>query len=153
MIHRYRAGKVRRGETWEQHQLVPSRDNWSDLSPITSAFESCRCDLALQSIWGFIWGCNQFVDASKPWVLVKDPSQAEYLETVLYHFAESLRIIAILISPVLPRAARGIFEQLNWKADFRLEDATWGGLSDGHTVGKPTPLFPRLEMKLETPPV
>ncbi len=67
--------------------------------------------------------------------------------------AESLRIIAILISPVLPKAAHGIFDQLNWKMElerrkeerFALADAEWGKLPDGHVVGKPTPLFPRIE--------
>ena len=68
------------------------------------------------------------------------------------HLAESLRIIAILISPVLPKAAHGIFDQLNWKMElsgkeerFSLADAEWGRLPDGHVVGKPTPLFPRIE--------
>jgi len=28
---------------------------------------------------------------------------------------------------------------------FRLEDAKCGGLPNGHVVGKPVPLFPRLE--------
>ncbi|PYK63047.1 MAG: methionine--tRNA ligase, partial [Verrucomicrobia bacterium] len=67
-------------------------------------------------------------------------------------FAESLRMIAILISPVLPKAAHGIFDQLNWKMElsgkegrFSLADAEWGGLPDGHVVGKPVPLFPRIE--------
>jgi len=57
-----------------------------------------------------------------------------------------------LISPVLPKAAHGIFDQLNWKPDeagkesrFRLADAVWGGLPDGHQLGKPVPLFPRIE--------
>ena len=66
--------------------------------------------------------------------------------------AERLRIIAILISPVLPKAAHGIFDQLNWKMElsgkeerFSLADAEWGRLPDGHVVGKPTPLFPRIE--------
>jgi methionyl-tRNA synthetase len=36
-------------------------------------------------------------------------------EHILFVLAESLRIIAILISPVLPKAANGIFDQLNWK--------------------------------------
>jgi methionyl-tRNA synthetase len=64
-----------------------------------------------------------------------------------------LRIIAILIWPVLPKAAHGIFDQLNWKMElngkeerFRLEDTKWGGLPDGHVVGKPVPLFPRIEV-------
>ena len=72
-------------------------------------------------------------------------SKAERLDAVLYHLAESLRIIAILISPVLPKAAAGIFAQLNWDKPFRLEDAQWGGLPDGHVLGTPTPLFPRIE--------
>ena len=73
-------------------------------------------------------------------------------QCVLYTLAESLRIIAILISPVLPKAAHGIFDQLNWKMElsgkeerFSLADAEWGRLPDGHVVGKPVPLFPRIE--------
>ena len=80
------------------------------------------------------------------------PLQAERLDAVLYYITESLRIIAILISPVLPEAAHGIFDQLNWKMElsgkeerFSLADAEWGKLPDGHVVGKPVPLFPRIE--------
>ena len=53
---------------------------------------------------------------------------------------------------MLPDAAHGIFDQLAWKRDeagkdsrFRLSEATWGGLPDGHVLGKPVPLFPRIE--------
>ena len=74
------------------------------------------------------------------------------LNSVLYALTETLRIIAILISPVLPNAAHGIFDQLNWKMElsgkeerFSLADAEWGRLPDGHVVGKPVPLFPRIE--------
>jgi methionyl-tRNA synthetase len=57
---------------------------------------------------------------------------------------------------VLPKAAHGIFDQLNWKMEaeligkeerFSLGDAEWGGLPDGHVIGKPVPLFPRIETK------
>ncbi len=96
---------------------------------------------------------NGYVESSAPWKLAKDPTQANKLDAVLYTLAESLRIIAILISPVLPKAAHGIFDQLNWKLDeagkdtrFRLADAVWGGLPDGHVLGKPVPLFPRIEV-------
>jgi methionyl-tRNA synthetase len=98
---------------------------------------------------------NRLVDDNQPWVLAKSTAleKQKQLEVVLYTLAESLRIIAILISPVLPRAAHGIFDQLNWKMElsgeekrFRLDEAKWGGLPDGHVVGKPVPLFPRIEL-------
>jgi methionyl-tRNA synthetase len=98
--------------------------------------------------------CNGVIEEAAPWNLSKQ-SGAEsktLLAGVLYHIAETLRIIAILISPVLPKAAHGIFDQLNWKMElsgkeerFSLADAEWGRFPDGHVVGKPTPLFPRIE--------
>ena len=74
------------------------------------------------------------------------------IDEVVYDGVEALRIIAVFISPVLPRAAHGIFDQLNWKMElsrrehrFSLADAEWGRFPDGHVVGKPVPLFPRIE--------
>jgi methionyl-tRNA synthetase len=96
--------------------------------------------------------CNVAIDAEKPWSKAMKQEEQRNLDAILYHLAESLRIIAILISPVLPKAAHGIFDQLNWKMElsgkeerFLLEDAKWSGLPDGHVVGKPVPLFPRIE--------
>src|SRR6266480_4631457 len=97
--------------------------------------------------------CNRLVEKTAPWKLAKDAGQIDRLHAIVYHLAESLRITAILISAVLPKAAHGIFDQLNWKMElrgkeerFRLDDAKWGGLPDGHVVGKPVPLFPRIEI-------
>jgi methionyl-tRNA synthetase len=108
---------------------------------------------ALEAIGSVATHCNVLIEAEQPWKLAKDSAQAEQLDAVLYTLAESLRIIAILIWPVLPDAAHGIFDQLAWKLDeagkdtrFRLADAVWGGLPDGHVLGKPVPLFPRIEV-------
>ncbi len=96
--------------------------------------------------------CNILIERTSPWQLAKQKESGRQLDAVLYHLAESLRIIAIWISPVLSKASHGIFDQLNWKMElsgkqerFSLADAEWGGLPDGHVVGKPVPLFPRIE--------
>ena len=86
-----------------------------------------------------------------PWKLAKDESQAQNLSNVLYNLAESLRIVSVLISPFMPTTARKIHEQLNIAAPFdelQLEDAeVFGKLEVNHEVGKPTPLFPRIDTK------
>jgi len=117
-----------------------------------AGFECFRIDDALGMARALSGHCNIVIDALAPWKLRKQQTQIDLLKAILYYLTESLRILAILISPVLPRAAHGIFDQLNWKMElsgkeerFRLEDAKWGGLPDGHVVGKPVPLFPRIE--------
>lgn len=133
------------------------------LRNLSAHFDESSVHEALVDVGQVALHCNGVVEMTAPWKLAKseaggDSDSAKKLDAVLYHLAESLRIIAILLSPVLPKAAHGIFDQLNWKMDepgkesrFRLADATWGGLPDGHQLGKPTPLFPRIEAAPPTP--
>jgi methionyl-tRNA synthetase len=115
-------------------------------------FDKFRINEALEQILGLARLHNQQIQKVELWRLSKIPPQTSRFDELLFAFSDSLRIVAILISPVLPKAAHGIFDQLNWKMElsgkeerFRLDDAKWGGLPDGHTVGKPVPLFPRIE--------
>jgi methionyl-tRNA synthetase len=112
-----------------------------------------QINLGLKEISSMATFCDMFIQAHQPWVMAKDPSKATLLSAILYQLLESLRIVALLVSPVLPRAAHGIFDQLNWKMElsgkeerFLLADAAWGKLPNGHIVGKPVPLFPRIEV-------
>jgi methionyl-tRNA synthetase len=98
--------------------------------------------------------CNRYIDNVQPWKLAKSKAgqDALQLDAVLYGLVDVTRVTAILLSPVLPKAAHGIFDQLKWKMElsgnerrFSLKDAEWGGLPDVHVVGKPVPLFPRIE--------
>jgi methionyl-tRNA synthetase len=156
MIEKYRLLKLSRPKSVESH---PVEEYGLRVSPTLGLIEYVNAmtghtpHLACQVALNLTLQCNQIVDAARPWVLAKDSAEREHLEQVLYTLAESLRIIAILISPFLPRATHGIFDQLNWKMElsgkeerFSLADAEWGRLPDGHVVGKPTPLFPRIEI-------
>jgi methionyl-tRNA synthetase len=147
MIGKYREGTLRRPSL----DLPPPYkcDGWRNYSNTMAEFAVHQCIYIAVGAAAF---CNQYIEEKRPWALAKDPKQSEQLDAVLYYSAEALRISAILISPVLPKAAHGIFDQLNWKMElsgkeerFALKDAEWGGLPDGHVVGKPVPLFPRIE--------
>jgi len=128
--------------TYAAEQVVVARD----------ALERFAVHSAIPSLLNVATLCNQTIDAAQPWRLAKDPDSKDVLDGLLYDWSESLRFIAIFASFLLPKAAHGIFDQLNWKMElsgkeerFSLADAEWGGLPDGHVVGKPVPLFPRIE--------
>jgi methionyl-tRNA synthetase len=162
MIHRFRQGMIKsidltvlaesevrsHLQVWSEGELKDGQAFYRD------KFIEFRPSNALSAPLARALACNALVEISAPWKLAKDQQQEKLLDAVLYHLAESLRIMAIWISPVLPQAAHGIFDQLNWKMElsgkeqrFSLADAEWGRLPDGHVVGKPVPLFPRIEVE------
>jgi methionyl-tRNA synthetase len=155
MAQRYRQGRlVRFGRVVFQEHSVEDLFR-ETLNEYRSALNGYQVDQALLSVLGLTRTCNLVIEAKAPWKLAKEGSD-ELLDALLYGLTEALRIDAILISPVLPKAAHGIFDQLNWKIDlsgkeerFSIGDAEWGKLPDGHVVGKPTPLFPRIDVTAE----
>ena len=92
---------------------------------------------------------NLYVTEHAPWVLAKDDANAERLSTVLYTICESLRAIAVLYHPVMPRATELMWDSLGAADDLSqqsvLEVGRWGQLAPGSVVTKGEALFPRLE--------
>ena len=103
---------------------------------------------AIKDVWALIGRANKYIDETAPWILAKDPAQAERLQAVMYNLAEALRIVAILIAPFVPVTAPKIYEQLGLgkPESFLLADAEWGKLATGTKVQKGAPLFPRIEV-------
>jgi len=155
MVHRYCEGSLRKPhESWKLPGDVI--DGYKQLvDEYTAATVAVRPDVVIERSLYLASVFNGFIEAQSPWNLAKSSKREdrELLEDLLYDCAESLRILATLVSPVLPKAAHRLFDQLNWKMElsgkekrFSLADAEWGRLPDGHVVGKPVPLFPRIEV-------
>jgi methionyl-tRNA synthetase len=142
MAQRYRDGVVKQtgGDSPLAAQAVDLLRNYS------AAMSANEIHAALERIGEFVTACNSYIEMAAPWKLAKDLERAEILDHALFILAEALRVIAILISPALPNAARQILYQLNLKNEYALADANWGGLPEKHQLGKPTPLFPRIEV-------
>ena len=104
---------------------------------------------ALEDIWTLIRRCNKYVDETTPWILAKE-GRMEELGTVLYHLAEALRIVSILIYPTMEHTALEIREQLGIQGEIKLEDAkVWGLTPTGVPIQKGKIIFPRLDVEEE----
>ena len=103
---------------------------------------------AIKGVWALISRANKYIDETAPWILAKDETKANRLKTVMYNLAETLRIVAILISPYIPTTSPKIYTQLGLAVpeQFLLADAEWGGLANGTKVCKGEPLYPRIEV-------
>ena len=114
----------------------------------SEAMDHMELNQAIKDVWNLIGRANKYIDETAPWILAKDPDQAERLQAVMYNLAEALRIIAILIAPFVPVTAPKIYEQLGLgkPESFFMADAVWGGLASGTKVKKGEPLFPRIEV-------
>ena len=102
---------------------------------------------ALESVWALVTRANQYVDQTAPFKLAKDPTQAARLDEVLFNLAEVCRVLAVLLWPFIPDACERIYAQLGVTTRLdQFDQAAWGGLVPGHTIGDPSPLFPRKDL-------
>ena len=118
------------------------------LGKVTADMDNLTIPQALMEIFAVIQRANKYIDETAPWILAKDEAKADRLKTVMYNLAETLRIVAILISPYIPTTSPKIYTQLGLAVpeQFLLADAEWGGLANGTKVCKGEPLYPRIEV-------
>jgi methionyl-tRNA synthetase len=113
-----------------------------------------RLDLqgAILAAMDYVRVVNNYVTEQEPWKVAKDESRGADLDRVLYATAEALRVVAVLLHPVMPKASTILWKSLGAEttlgalADARVQDAgRWGQLPAGAPVTKSEPLFPRIE--------
>jgi methionyl-tRNA synthetase len=117
-------------------------------SSLGDHMDNMRFKGALEEIWSLVAEANRFIDEAAPWRLAKE-NQTDKLNSVMYALAESIRIIALLVSPFMPETSQKIWAQLGLEEPLdaqRLPQALlWGGLRAGAKVSRGPALFPRIE--------
>lgn len=106
---------------------------------------------ALVTIWNFIRRLNKYIDENEPWILAKDADKRGILASVMYHLAEGIRMVTVMVSPVMTRVMDKV------KAQIGMDDEvlTWeslqqfGALPKAVKVQKGEAVFPRLDMDKE----
>lgn len=154
MIQRYRKGIIpdsgpltdAEQPLVEQAQALPTQ--------VDTAVRAYASNEALTAIWELVGAANRYVAAAEPWTLAKREAAGEdkatqRLDTVLYTLAETLRLVAHLLTPFLPETAAKIAAQLGVPLDVESPWATvtaWGELAAGTRVQPGPVLFRKWEL-------
>ena len=115
------------------------------IDKISEKMKALRVADRMDEIWAVVDRANKYIDETTPWILAKDEATKPRLGTVLYNLAETIRIIASLLTPYMPQTAEKIAAQINAE-DLSCESAkTFGVLKPGTKVGAAEPLFARID--------
>ena len=117
-----------------------------------AAFCALDFSAGIEAVKSFIDLVNGYVTEQEPWVLAKDAATHDRLHTVLYTICESLRGIATLYNPLMPKAMSQLWHDIGAEGALGpigeqsvLSCGTWGQLPAGVHVTKGAALFPRLD--------
>ncbi|KAI9260559.1 tRNA synthetases class I (M)-domain-containing protein [Phascolomyces articulosus] len=83
------------------------------------SFESREFGKGISAVFDMLAEANKNFQDNKPWDLVKDPSQKERLDQVIYHAIESCRVAGILLQPVLPSKMNTLLTRLGVPSEKR----------------------------------
>lgn len=122
---------------------------------VEKAFESNRCDTALEAIWNGVgseqksglFHANKYIEETQPFKLVKEDKAA--VGRILYALLEACRWYAWMVAPVMPKTANAVFEQLGLDAKKEMskkwdQALQWGQLASDSVLPEPKQLFPRV---------
>jgi methionyl-tRNA synthetase len=152
MVGRYLDGRVPKPPS--AHELTESESSLraaqrKAFDDIEAAMGELALHDALRSGWGFVRKANSYVEEVAPWALAKDPSMRRRLEVALYELVDALRLLAVMVWPIAPRAAQELWGRLGLQGsmgDVTLPEADrWDLLPEDNEVRTGPPLFPRIE--------
>ncbi len=145
MINKYFGGEIQSGDVTGEFDDDLKTVAVSAVEKIAKKMETLHVADSLDEIWAVVNRANKYIDETAPWVLAKDEAQKPRLGTVLYNLAETIRIIAALLSPYMPETSQKIAAQINADTLSFESTKTFGVTKSGVKVGEAVPLFQRID--------
>jgi methionyl-tRNA synthetase len=136
-------------ETSFAHDVARCLDNYREASA-----ELALSDVARSAI-DMVRRANRYVEETAPWSRIKEPEGRARVEVVLATLFEAIRLVAVLLSPVMPRKAGEVWNLLGLPGrveevnllDLRFDPAA----GPERMVAEARPLFPRIEITSPEP--
>ncbi len=154
MIQQYRGGVIPAGSHEASDDAIAALARQT-IETTAACFDKFDFSLGLEAIWKLLSAVDKFIVEQAPWKLARapDPESQARLDTTLYTSAETLRVAAVLLSPILPESVAKIWSQLGMLSmetpldSIRLAEFEWGQLPAGQKIGVIEGVFPRIDLK------
>ncbi len=122
----------------------------NQITKIEENMDTYHVSNALVELWAIIARTNKYIDETEPWKLSKSELEEdnEKLKSAMFHLAESLRKIAILLTPFMPGTSAEILKQLNISSENMNWDLAYSDneiKENTKVIEKGEPLFVRLD--------
>ncbi len=111
---------------------------------IATSYEGRRYSRAIRDVMALSDRANQYIDAAKPWVLVKNEDTRSQVQSICTQGLNLFRLLMIYLKPVLPRTAENVESFLNIPP-LQWDDAGQPLLN--HRINRFKPLLTRVEDK------
>ena len=148
MTNKYFDGVISVNDVYEEidRELIEMAEQTT--KKVIESMNNLRVQDAIKHIIELFRRSNKYIDETTPWVLAKNESKQDRLQTVLYNLLESIRIGAVLLQSFIPETADKILNQLN--TDQRSMDSVmqFGQYPlNNRVIEKPEVLFKRLDIE------
>ena len=157
MIARYFAGKMPAAEpgAFESGETAAL---WGKavaaVATLRESLEKLELSGGIAAVLDVVRETNRYIEARKPWVQAKEPDTAP-LGTTLRAVAETLRVAAALLMPVMPGKMTALRAALAMENPGQVDLAKLtvpDGLATGAALPESPVLFPRIEAEKEEAP-
>ncbi|MDU2829197.1 MAG: methionine--tRNA ligase [Anaerococcus sp.] len=148
MISKYNDGVIKKGTETDQYDEDLINLCHKTYDDFTKLMDEFKFNEALECLWNLVRRSNKYVDQTEPWILGRE-EKYERLNTVLYNLAESLRIIAQMLEPVMRNTTEEILKQLGVENQGFESAKEFGLIKEGTKVNKGENLFNRLDTEKE----
>ena len=140
LINKFYNGILVEGEDLSEDGKIVKGCAIETIDKVSKLIDEMKIDDAIDSVFLLIKNVNKFLEVTVPWKVVK--TDLKKGGALLFTAAESLRIIALLLAPIMPNRTALVLETLNTKNT----EIYWGGLVIGSKIKTHKPLFPRIEL-------
>ncbi len=147
MVNKYFGGKVKGTNANTQFDESLKQVVTQAYLKVSAKFNELKVSDALSEVMAIFKRANKYIDETCPWVLAKDESKKNELETVLYNLCEVIIIGTSLLSAFMPNIALEVVAMFNTNLRDVSNINLFGLEKEIVVTNNARVLFPRYDLK------